>query len=107
MRTIQVTADGEVMSADGCIVKGLYYVGPWLRARNWEATAVPELREHARRLAERLAGTAIDDRHHHSQSVKWQVAVAEQAADFMFQLTAEESENLRSHSAISNWGGRR
>jgi hypothetical protein len=27
--------------------------------------------------------------------------------DFMFQLTAEESEHLRSHFAISSWGGRR
>jgi hypothetical protein len=28
-------------------------------------------------------------------------------ADFMFQLTAEESENLRSQFATSSWGGRR
>lgn len=28
-------------------------------------------------------------------------------ADFMFQLTTEESEHLRSHFAISSWGGRR
>lgn len=27
--------------------------------------------------------------------------------DFMFQLTAEELENLRSQNAISSWGGRR
>jgi uncharacterized NAD(P)/FAD-binding protein YdhS len=59
---IRVTADSEVMGADGRVVTGLYYVGPWLRARDWEATAVPELREHARRLGERLAGTAVSDR---------------------------------------------
>jgi len=59
---IRVTADSEVIGADGRIVTGLYYIGPWLRARDWEATAVPELREHARRLAERLAGTALSDR---------------------------------------------
>lgn len=57
---IQVAADGEVVSADNRIAKGLYYVGPWLRARDWEATAVPELREHAQRLAERLAGFAVN-----------------------------------------------
>ncbi len=28
-------------------------------------------------------------------------------ADFMFQLTADEAENLRSQIVISNWGGRR
>lgn len=28
-------------------------------------------------------------------------------ADFMFQLTEEEWENLRSHFATSSWGGRR
>ena len=56
---IRVTADSEVLGADGRIVKGLYYIGPWLRARDWEATAVPELREHARRLGERLAGVEL------------------------------------------------
>ncbi|HEY6517532.1 MAG TPA: FAD/NAD(P)-binding protein [Steroidobacteraceae bacterium] len=56
---IQVLADGQVVGADGHIVEGLSYIGPWLRARDWEATAVPELREHARRLAERLVGTAL------------------------------------------------
>lgn len=56
---IRVTADSEVIGADGRIVRGLYYIGPWLRARDWEATAVPELREHARRLAERLAGAEL------------------------------------------------
>lgn len=34
----------------------LHYIGPLLKARDWEATAVPELREHARRLAQRLLG---------------------------------------------------
>lgn len=59
---IRVTADSEVIAADGRIAKGLYYIGPWLRARDWEATAVPELRERARRLAERLAGTTLQSR---------------------------------------------
>lgn len=59
---ISVTDAGEVIAADGRVSKGLYYVGPWLRAHYWEATAVPELREHARRLAERLAGPAANGR---------------------------------------------
>lgn len=33
---------------------GLHYMGPWLRARDWEAVAVPELREHVARLAAKL-----------------------------------------------------
>jgi len=33
---------------------GLYYLGPHLRAQRWEATAVPELREHAAALAGQL-----------------------------------------------------
>jgi uncharacterized NAD(P)/FAD-binding protein YdhS len=77
---IQVAAESEVVGADGRIVEGLYYIGPWLRARDWEATAVPELREHARRLAERLAGNMVNGRRHEPQSVRWQFATAEQAA---------------------------
>jgi uncharacterized NAD(P)/FAD-binding protein YdhS len=77
---IRATADSEVIAADGRVVKGLYYVGPWLRARDWEATAVPELREHARRLAERLAGAELNGRHQESESSRSQVACAAQAA---------------------------
>jgi uncharacterized NAD(P)/FAD-binding protein YdhS len=55
---IEVTVDGRVIAADGQPVDHLYYLGPWLRARDWEATAVPELRELALALAERLAVSA-------------------------------------------------
>jgi uncharacterized NAD(P)/FAD-binding protein YdhS len=48
---IDVAPDGRVISRDGMPVDRLHYLGPWLRARDWEATAVPELREHAGRLA--------------------------------------------------------
>ncbi len=48
---IDVAPDGRVISRDGMPVDRLHYLGPWLRARDWEATAVPELREHAARLA--------------------------------------------------------
>jgi uncharacterized NAD(P)/FAD-binding protein YdhS len=53
---IDVADDGRPLSRDGAPVDRLYYLGPWLRARDWEATAVPELREHARVLARSLAG---------------------------------------------------
>jgi uncharacterized NAD(P)/FAD-binding protein YdhS len=33
---------------------GLYYIGPMLKARYWEAIAVPELRMHVLRLAKQL-----------------------------------------------------
>jgi len=52
---IDVADDGRPLGRDGRPVDRLHYVGPWLRARDWEATAVPELREHAARLAQRLA----------------------------------------------------
>ena len=71
---IRVTADSEVLGADGRTVKGLYYVGPWLRARDWEATAAPELREHARRLAERLAAAELKAHlGQHSESERWRL----------------------------------
>jgi uncharacterized NAD(P)/FAD-binding protein YdhS len=52
---IDVAADGRPFARDGTPVDRLYYLGPWLRARDWEATAVPELREHAAALARALA----------------------------------------------------
>jgi len=55
---IDVAHDGHVIGRDGMPVTGLYYIGPWLRARDWEATAVPELRLVAARLARQLAETA-------------------------------------------------
>jgi len=76
---VRVGENGEVIGADDRIVKGLYYVGPWLRARDWEATAVPELREHARRLAERLDG-GVNGHHIESPSARRPLAVAEQAS---------------------------
>ena len=51
---IDVAADARVISRAGVPVDSLYYIGPWLRARDWEATAVAELREHAARLAQLL-----------------------------------------------------
>ena len=51
---IDVADDGRPLSRDGTPVDRLHYLGPWLRARDWEATAVPELREHAAALARSL-----------------------------------------------------
>lgn len=41
----------RILDADGKGQAGLHYLGPHLRAQRWEATAVPELREHAAALA--------------------------------------------------------
>ncbi len=35
----------------------LYYAGPFLRARHWEAIAVPELRAHVQRTVSQIAGS--------------------------------------------------
>jgi uncharacterized NAD(P)/FAD-binding protein YdhS len=51
---IDVAADGAVLSSSGIPSHVLYYVGPLLRARDGEGTAVPELRIHAANLAKRL-----------------------------------------------------
>jgi uncharacterized NAD(P)/FAD-binding protein YdhS len=48
---IDVSEDGAVISASGEASRVLYYVGPLLRARDGEGTAVPELRVYAARLA--------------------------------------------------------
>jgi uncharacterized NAD(P)/FAD-binding protein YdhS len=41
---IETDEVGRVLDGRGRPVERLYYVGPWLRARDWEATAVAELR---------------------------------------------------------------
>ena len=51
---IDVAADGRVIARGGAPVDSLYYLGPWLRARDWEATAVPELRAHAVAVAQQI-----------------------------------------------------
>jgi uncharacterized NAD(P)/FAD-binding protein YdhS len=48
-------ADGRLLTADGRPSPLIYYAGPLLRARHWEATAVPELREHVDRTAIAIA----------------------------------------------------
>jgi uncharacterized NAD(P)/FAD-binding protein YdhS len=50
----EVNDDYQVINRGGRPAENLFYIGPMLKARFWEAIAVPELRVHARRLAERL-----------------------------------------------------
>ena len=60
---LRTTPSGGVLNLFGHATRGLYYLGPMLRASHWEATAVQELREHAERLAQQLtppmAGRAV------------------------------------------------
>jgi len=51
---LETAANGALHDAAGHPSRVLYLVGPLLKADHWEATAVPELRQHAARLAERL-----------------------------------------------------
>lgn len=45
---------GALVDRSGRAAPDLFYIGPMLRAGCWEATAVPELRQHAERLARHL-----------------------------------------------------
>lgn len=51
---LRVHDDGRVIGHNGTPATWLHYVGPLLKARDWEATAIPELRQHAAALAQRL-----------------------------------------------------
>ncbi|MYN04039.1 FAD-dependent oxidoreductase [Pseudoduganella sp. DS3] len=48
---VETGADCALLGEDGQPTPGLYYIGPWLRAKFWEATAVPELRQFAASIA--------------------------------------------------------
>ncbi|PCE22687.1 hydroxyacylglutathione hydrolase [Paraburkholderia acidicola] len=50
----EIGEDGAVRGRDGSPSAWLYYVGPLLQSRDWEATAVPELRQYVKRLADTL-----------------------------------------------------
>ena len=51
---VEITDDYALINARGTASRSLYYIGPFLRAKYWESTAVPELRVHAQRLADHL-----------------------------------------------------
>ncbi|HEY3258425.1 MAG TPA: FAD/NAD(P)-binding protein [Gemmatimonadaceae bacterium] len=61
---VRVSDDGALIGFNGVPSGVLFYVGPLLKARYWEATAVPELRVHAARLAENLRASAMSTRAH-------------------------------------------
>ena len=48
---------GRLFDANGEASQVLYYVGPLLRARHWEAIAVPELRAHVQRTTSAIAAS--------------------------------------------------
>ena len=54
---LRVDAQGRPIDSAGAAVDGVFYLGPWLRARDYEATAVAELR----RAATELTRTLLDD----------------------------------------------
>jgi uncharacterized NAD(P)/FAD-binding protein YdhS len=51
----QSDENGALRGRDGRVASHLFYVGPMLKARHWEATAVGELRGHVERLANVLS----------------------------------------------------
>jgi uncharacterized NAD(P)/FAD-binding protein YdhS len=58
---LAVNGDYSLQSADGSASPVLRYIGPFLRARYWECTAVPELRRHARMLADVLSTERVGE----------------------------------------------
>ncbi len=48
---VDTSSDFRLVEEDGAVIRGIYYVGPMLRARYWECTAVPELRLRAAETA--------------------------------------------------------
>jgi uncharacterized NAD(P)/FAD-binding protein YdhS len=57
---LNVADDYRVTNAQGQPAAGVYYVGPLLKARHWEATAVPELRKHVQAAADAIIQTLAD-----------------------------------------------
>ncbi|MDX6443476.1 MAG: hypothetical protein QOH71_550 [Blastocatellia bacterium] len=51
---LDVSDDGAIINARGEVSKTLYTIGPWLKGKLWETTAVPEIRAQAAALARTL-----------------------------------------------------
>ena len=51
---LDVAANCAVVDSHGQPSDSLFYIGPWLKANYWEATAVPDLRRFAQQLAQTL-----------------------------------------------------
>lgn len=60
---LQVDAQGRPIDSNGRAVDGMHYLGPWLRARDWETTAVGELRGIASGLVDTLLDAATPSTH--------------------------------------------
>lgn len=52
--SMEIAPSGALVDCNLEESRWLYYVGPFLQARDWEATAVPELREYVKRMAETI-----------------------------------------------------
>lgn len=55
----EIDADYRLIARDGAPSPWLYYVGPFLKGRDWEATAVPELRRHVERVVDELHRSGV------------------------------------------------
>lgn len=63
---------GALLDTSGRVAENLYYIGPMLRPRYWETTAVQELRGHAEHLARRLSVPAqMPSRRHYPAGPAW------------------------------------
>jgi uncharacterized NAD(P)/FAD-binding protein YdhS len=61
---VETTAAGNAIAADGAEVPDMFVVGTLRKPAFWESTAVPELREQAAMIAERL----LDRLMHHTSA---------------------------------------
>jgi len=52
---VRTAEDGRLLDRDGAPVDGLWTLGPLRKGDLWESTAIPEIRDQAARLIERLA----------------------------------------------------
>ena len=57
---LELTDNYQLKNQNNQTQDNLFYVGPMLKARHWEAIAVPELRVHVQRLAKQLLQQGID-----------------------------------------------
>ncbi|MGH8278605.1 MAG: FAD/NAD(P)-binding protein [Gammaproteobacteria bacterium] len=58
---VAINSEGAAFDGTSQASHVIYYTGPLLRARDWECTAVPELRVAALRLADHLALSSVTD----------------------------------------------
>ena len=59
----------EILNQSKEPMRGLWYIGPMLKAQYWEATAVPELRVHAQTLAKNIVERCRASRLDHNSEV--------------------------------------